>query len=82
MSDNIIDRCVSSVRSKELTQYKDIVIEVIKQIREPNEAMINAALNDYLYREKNKQPWNGRTMYHAMIDEILDITGINEINKE
>lgn len=36
------DRCVSAVRSKELTQYKDIVIEVIKAMREPTEEMVAA----------------------------------------
>jgi len=51
--------------------YIDTIIEIIKAMREPTEKMIAAALHDYMYREKNKQSWNGTAMYKAMIDAIV-----------
>ena len=46
----------------------------IEAMREPTESMLIAALHDYMGYEKQgprKAPWNGRTMWRAMIDAAL-----------
>lgn len=35
--------------------------------REPTKAMMEAAFMDYIDSEKNKRPWNARTMWKAML---------------
>jgi len=46
--------------------------DIIKAMREPTEKMVEAALHDYMYREKTKQPWNGKVMYQTMIDTVIN----------
>lgn len=77
MDNEMIERCSAAlVKATQELKTNDnsaeiVVVAVIKAMREPTKDMVDAALHDYIYREKNKQPWNGRAMYEAMIDAII-----------
>lgn len=73
MDQEIIDRVSKAIlETPNASDYKILVAKrATEAMREPTDKMIKAALHDFMYREKNKMPWNARTMYKAMIDAIL-----------
>lgn len=72
MDDEMIERVAKAIRLRDTTDEFAMAREAIKAIREPTDKMVNAGFNNYMYHEKNKLPWNGKTLYNAMIDCIIN----------
>lgn len=74
MDDKMIDRCIAAAAlaaNAEGINGKDLVISVIKAMREPTEKMLKAADDTFEDRNYDRRD-DLKTAYQAMIDSILN----------